>query len=63
MVITIARQYGSGGRAIGRALAESLRIPFYDKELLNIAAKESGVSPEIFEKYDEKASNRMTGYI
>ena len=47
MVITIARQYGSGGRAIGRALAESLRIPFYDKELLNIAAKESGVSPEI----------------
>ena len=59
MVITIARQYGSGGRAIGRALAESLRIPFYDKELLNIAAKESGVSPEIFEKYDEKASNSL----
>lgn len=59
MVVTIARQFGSGGRAIGRALAEELKIPFYDKELLNIAAKESGVSPEIFEKYDEKASNSL----
>ncbi len=59
MVITIARQYGSGGRAIGKALAEDLKIPFYDKELLTIAAKESGVSPEIFEKYDEKASNSL----
>jgi len=59
MVITIARQYGSGGRAIGRALAETLKIPFYDKELINIAARESSVSPEIFEKYDEKASNSL----
>lgn len=59
MVITIARQFGSGGRAIGKALADELKIPFYDKELINLAAKESGVSPEIFEKYDEKASNSL----
>ena len=59
MVVTIARQFGSGGRAIGRALAEDLKIPFYDKELINLAAKESGIHPEFFEKYDEKASNSL----
>ena len=59
MVITIARQYGSGGRAIGKMLADSLNIKFYDKELINLAAKESGVSPEIFEQYDEKATNSL----
>ena len=59
MVVTIARQFGSGGRAIGKALAEQLKIPFYDKELINLAAKESGVNPEIFEKYDEKAGNSL----
>lgn len=59
MVVTIARQFGSGGRAIGKALAEELQIPFYDKELINLAAKESGVSPDIFEQYDEKAGNSL----
>lgn len=59
MVVTIARQYGSGGRAIGKKLAEDLNIKFYDKELINLAAKESGISPEIFEKYDEKATNSL----
>lgn len=59
MVITIARQFGSGGRAIGKALARELNIPFYDKELINLAAKESGVSPEVFEKYDEKVTNSL----
>ena len=63
MVVTIARQFGSGGRAIGRALAEDLKIPFYDKELINLAAKESGIHPEFFEKYDEKASNSIPFHL
>ena len=41
-VITIGRQFGSGGRYVGRMLAEKLGIPFYDKELLSEAAKQSG---------------------
>lgn len=59
MVITIARQYGSGGREIGKMLANELNVKFYDKELINLAAKESGISPEVFEKYDEKATNSL----
>ena len=39
-IITIGRQYGSGGRAVGRLLAEQMGIPFYDKELIELAAKE-----------------------
>ena len=59
MVITIARQFGSGGREIGKRLADELGIKFYDKELITLAAKESGISPEIFEKVDEKATNSL----
>ncbi len=58
-IITITRQYGSGGHDIGKALAEKLGISFYDKELISIAAKESGVSPEIFENVDERATNSL----
>lgn len=54
MVITIGRQYGSGGHEIGEKLAKKLDIEFYDKELLKIAAKESGMCQEIFENFDEK---------
>ena len=53
-IITIGRQYGSGGREIGQKLAEYYGIPFYDKELLKVAAKESGICEEMFENYDEK---------
>lgn len=42
-IITIERQYGSGGHLIGKKLAEDLGIPFYDGELLKVAAKESGI--------------------
>lgn len=59
MVITISRQFGSGGREIGKKLSQKLGIAFYDKELISIAAKESGISPEIFERIDEKASNSL----
>lgn len=54
LVITISREYGSGGGEIGRKLSQKLNIPCYDKELLTIAAKESGYCQEFFEKYDEK---------
>ncbi len=54
MVITIGRQYGSGGRVVGRMLAEKLEIPYYDKELLVEAAKDSGICQELFEDHDEK---------
>ncbi|WP_455538582.1 cytidylate kinase-like family protein [Terrisporobacter sp.] len=53
-VITIGRQFGSGGGEIGRRLADHFKIPCYDKELLTIVAKESGYCKEYFEKYDEK---------
>lgn len=54
MVITIGRQYGSGGREIGRRLAKELDIPYYDKELLVEASKQSGICEELFENHDEK---------
>lgn len=53
-VINIGRQLGSGGRAIGRLLAKDLGINYYDREILLLAAKESGFTPEIFERSDEK---------
>ena len=53
-IITIERQYGSGGHLIGEKLAESLGIPFYDSELIKVAAKKSGICEEIFESFDEK---------
>ena len=56
-VITIGRQFGSGGRAIGRLVAEKLGIPFYDKEIIKHIAQESGLSHEILDDYDEKPSN------
>jgi len=57
LIVTIGRQYGSGGREIGRTLAEKLGIGFYDKELLDRAAQESGISQEIFAKVDEQPTN------
>ena len=53
-LITISRQTGSGGREIGQKLAERLGIRFFDKEILERAAKESGLCKELFEDHDEK---------
>ena len=53
-IITIGREYGSGGRFIGKLLAERLNIAFYDNELLAKASEESGMSEEIFKTYDEQ---------
>lgn len=58
-VITIGRQYGSGGREIGKKLAERYGIPFYDNELITRAAKESGFAEETFERAEEKATNSL----
>lgn len=55
--ITIGRQFGSGGREIGHKVAEALGIAYYDKELLAVAAKESGLSHQFLESYDEKPTN------
>lgn len=56
-VITIGRQFGSGGSEIGRIIANKLGIKYYDKELLAAAAKESGVNKEFFEASDERSPN------
>ena len=55
-VITISRQFGSGGRTIGKEAAERLGIPYYDKELVDRVAKESGFSHEFIEEIGEYAS-------
>ena len=59
LIITIGRQYGSGGREIGRKLALRLGIPFYDRELISRAAKKSGFSEELFEQLDKRATNSL----
>lgn len=48
-IIAISRQYGSGGREIGARLAKRLNLPFYDREMIALAAKESGISGDFFE--------------
>lgn len=56
-VITFARQFGSGGHEVAKTTAEILGIPFYDKELIAITAKESGLSEHLFDGLDEKPTN------
>ena len=58
-IITIGRQCGSGGHDIGIALSKRLNIPYYDKELLKRAAKESGLCEEVFEKFDERPTSSL----
>lgn len=52
-VITISREFGSGGRELGMKLAKRLEIPFYDKELISLSAEESGLAEDEFLHYDE----------
>lgn len=58
--IAIGRQFGSGGYEVGHRLAELLEISFYDKELLVIAAKESGLNKAFFEKADERSTHGLS---
>ncbi|MDL2236736.1 cytidylate kinase-like family protein [Christensenellaceae bacterium OttesenSCG-928-K19] len=56
-IITLGRQFGSGGREIGRMLAQRMDVPFYDRDLIRLAAEESGYNSEVLESADEKATN------
>lgn len=56
-IITIGRQFGSGGKEIAEKIGKSLQIPVYDKEMLAVAAKDSGICQELFESHDEKPTN------
>ncbi len=56
-LVTISRQYGSGGRIIGKLLAEKLGVPFYDKEIIDMAAENSGFSRELMEGTELKAKS------
>lgn len=57
LIITVGRQCGSGGKLIGEILAEKMGIKCYDKELLSLAAKHSGLCQELFEKHDERPTS------
>lgn len=59
VIITIGRQFGSGGHEIGEKLAKQLGIKFYDKDLLKVIAKESGLCEKVLESYDEKPTNSL----
>jgi cytidylate kinase len=59
LIITIGRQFGSGGREIGMRLAKELGIDFYDRKLITQAAKKSGFSEELFEMMDKRATNSL----
>lgn len=52
-VVTVSREFGSGGREVGVKLAEALGIPFYDKELISMAADDMEIAEEAFRRYDE----------
>ena len=57
-IITISREFGSGGRSVGRLVAEKLGIPFYDKELVDQVALESGFAPKFVEEHGEHAPGK-----
>ena len=57
IIITIGRKFGSGGHVVGELLATALQIPYYNNELINLAAKRGELDKKIMEKFDEKKSN------
>ena len=59
LIITIGRQFGSGGHEIVEKLAKKLGIKFYDKELIKLIAKQSGLCEKVLESYDEKPTNSL----
>ena len=58
-IVTIGRQFGSGGKEVGIRVAKELGIPFYDKELLQEAAKKSGLCEKVFESFDERPKSLL----
>lgn len=63
VVITIARQYGSGGRTVGEMLANDLGIHYYDKELAKLASEDSGIKEELFVKADEEVKAPLLPFL
>ncbi len=59
-VVTLGREYGSGGHEIGQRLAQSMGVPFYDREILTRAAKDSGICEDVLAEHDERAT---AGYL
>ncbi|MCI8594743.1 MAG: cytidylate kinase family protein [Oscillospiraceae bacterium] len=59
IVITIGREFGSGGHLIGEMIAQRLGITFYDKEIIDMAAQESGLAPEYVAKNEQKMTNSL----
>lgn len=59
IVVTIGREYGSGGRAVGKKLADRLGIAFYNREIIELAARQTGMSEQTFEKIDETAASSL----
>lgn len=59
LIITIARQYGSGGREIGEHIAEKLGIPLYDKQIISDAAAKGNLNEEVLKQTDETATNSL----
>ena len=59
-LVTISREYGSGGRLIGRMVAEKMGIPFYDKEIIDMAVEQSGLSREVIETAELRAKNSLS---
>lgn len=62
-IITIGREFGSGGREIGEVVAAQLGIDFYDKKLIELASKKSGINKELFENVDESKSFSLIGSL
>ncbi|WP_462377870.1 cytidylate kinase-like family protein [Emergencia timonensis] len=59
-LVTISREYGSGGRIVGRLIAEKLGVPFYDKEIIDMAVEKSGLSREIVETAELRAKSSFS---
>ena len=59
IVVTIARQYGSGGKTVGEMYAKELGIPCYGMNLLKMASEESGINEQLFMQFDEKLRNNL----
>ena len=59
-IITISRQYGSGGSEIGRKVAKALSIPYYDRTIIDVTAKESGFDPKYIERAEQDNNDQFS---
>ena len=62
-IVTISREFGSGGRTIGKLVADKLGYKFYDTEIIERVIEETGLAREIVEKYDEYATHKNSFHI